>query len=219
MGEQLLQPFSRLVSTSRRLRIALEDSDAGPRIGGKPPEGIVPATVLPATRYFLTIPLGNDGAMELSLFVSIDWDDQTCTEATNRSNLWNNVSRLQAPDSPLMQCVIHQPAARSRAGSLASDLTGRSLIIEPEAPDVVVEPGGELLLCSKIGGRPYFYYGTVAYIEALNRLFEQGFCLFLQYTEGGYERGQPFMSPFGEYTFHLLGKETAEGIVWRYGWG
>jgi hypothetical protein len=27
------------------------------------------------------------------------------------------------------------------------------------------------------------------------------------------------LSPFGEYTFHLLGKETPEGIIWRYGWG
>jgi hypothetical protein len=93
------------------------------------------------------------------------------------------------------------------------------LILEPEAKDIVVEPGGELLLGSKIGGRPYFYYGTLSYIEELNRLFEQGFCLLLQYTEGGYERGVPFLSPFGEYTFHLLARETNDGIAWCYGWG
>jgi hypothetical protein len=157
--------------------------------------------------------------MDLSLFTGIDWNDQTCYEPHNSNNLWNNVSRLQAPDSPLVQCVIHAPAPRSQDSDLKSDLTGRSLTIDSEMLDVEVAPGGELLLGSKIGGRPYFYSHKPSYMEDLNRLFEQGFCLFFQYTEGGYERGQPFLSPFGEYTFHLLGKEIPEGIIWRYGWG
>jgi len=218
MATGLLQPFSHLVTTSRRVRINLEDSDTGPRIGGNPPNEVFPVVRLPETRYFVTLPLVHS-ALELSLFTGIDWDDRTCYEANNQNNLWNNVSRLQAPDSPLIQCILHPRAPRSQDSEMRSELTGRSLTIESEAPDVVVEPGGELLLGSKIGGRPYFYYYTVSYIQELNRLFEQGFCLFFQYTEGGYERGQPFSSPFGEYTFHLLGKETAEGITWRYGWG
>ena len=211
----LLQPYSHLVATSRRVSICMGDSDIGPRIGGSPPRGAVPALALPATRYFVTLPLGNDGTMELSIFTSIDSD----TEMTNPNNLWNNCSRLQETDSPLIQCVIHPRATRSQDSVLNSELPGRSLAIEPETPDIVVEPGGELLLGSKIGGRPYFYYYTLAYMDALNRLFDEGFCLFFQYTEGGYERGQPYLSPFNDYTFHLLGKETAEGIIWRYGWG
>jgi hypothetical protein len=219
MATGLLQPFSHLVETSRRVRINLEDSETGPRIGGNPPVGVVPAVTLPEALYFVTLPLGDDGAMELSLFTCIDWDDQTCYESNNPNNLWRNVSRLQALDSPLIQCIIHPRAPRSQDSELKSELTGRSLTIESETPDIVVEPGGELLLGSKLGGRPYFYYYNLSYMDALNRLFEQGFCLFFQYTEGGYERGQRFSSPFGEYTFHLLSKETAEGIVWRYGWG
>jgi len=204
----LLQPYSHLVATSRRVRISLEDSDIGPRIGGNRPKGVAPALALPVTRYFVTLPLGDDGVRELSIFTSIDWD----TEMTNPHNLWNNCSRWQETDSPLIQCIIHPRAPRSQDSGLKSELPGRSLTIEPETTDIVVEPGGELLLGSKIGGRPYFYYYTLAYMDALNRLFDDGFCLFFQYTEGGYERGQPFLSPFDDYTFHLLGKETADGI-------
>jgi hypothetical protein len=211
----LLQPYSHLVATSRRVRIRLDDSDTGPRIGGNPPKGVAPALALPATRYFVTLPLGNDAAIELSNFTCIDWD----TEMTSPNNLWKNYSRLQETDSPLIQCIIHPRAARSQDSDLKSELPARSLTIEPEAPDIVVEPGGELLLGSKIGGRPYFYYHSLAYMDAVNQLLNEGFCLFFQYTEGGYERGQPFLSPFVDYTFHLFGKETTEGITWRYGWG
>jgi hypothetical protein len=157
--------------------------------------------------------------MELSVFTGIDWDAKTCTQPGNPINLWNNVSRLHPAGSSLVQCIIHRPASRSMDPELKSDLPGRSLTIDPDAPDEVVEPGGELLLGSKIGGRPYFYHNTPSYMDSVNQLFAQGFCLFFQYTEGGYERGQPWLSPFGDYTFHLFGKETAQGVTWRYGWG
>ncbi len=176
----LLQPFKHLVTTSRRITIRQDDSADESRIGGNAPDSVVPPFVNSSTQYFTTIALGNT-ARELSLFVSIDWDEHTRSESAD--NLWNNVS-------------IHE-----------------------ETPDIVVEPGGELLLPSKIGGRPYYYYGTLSYIESLDRLFDQGFILFLQFTWGGYERTAPFVWPFGEYTFHLLAKETAEEIIWCYGWG
>lgn len=214
---RLLQPFERLVSTSRRIIVSREDADTGSRIGGNAPEGVVPALVNTATRYFLTLALDDSSGQELSLFVSIDWDDRKC--AGSSDNLWNNVSKLKTTDCPLVQCVVHPRTSRSRSSHLRSDLIGRTLVIEEERPDILVEPGGELLLGSKLGGRPYYYYGTLSYIKSLDDLFEQGFCLLLQYTEGGYEPGCPFLSPFGEYTFHLLAKETADGIVWRYGWG
>ena len=215
----LLQPFQDLVTTSRRIIIRREDSDIGSRIGGNAPEGVVPPFQNSATRYFATIALGDKNAQELSVFVSIDWNNQTCHESSNPNNLWNNVSKLKTAACPLVQFVVHPQKPRSNSKNLASELGGRALLIEEEALDVLVEPGGELLLPSKIGGRPYYYYGTPSYIESLDQLFEQGFCLLLQYTEGGYERGQPFLSPFCEYTFHLLAKETPEGINWRYGWG
>jgi hypothetical protein len=133
--------------------------------------------------------------------------------------LYKNVSKLQPPESRIVQCVVHSPAPRSCSADLRSDLAGRALVIEPESPDIQVEPGGELLLGSKVGGRPYYYYGTVSYIESIKGLFEQGYCLLLQYTEGGYPERGHCNSPFDQYTFHLLARETSEGVIWRYGWG
>jgi len=91
--------------------------------------------------------------------------------------------------------------------------------IQTEVPDIIVQPGGELILPNKIGGRPYFYHWRQSYMDYVAELFDQGFVLFLQMTWGGYEPTVPFLWPFDEYTFHLLAKETADGIIWRYGWG
>ncbi len=179
------QSLDQLTKTSRRITICQEDSDTGPRIGGNPSEGIEPSFVGPATRYFLTVPFGDSSTQEVSLFVSIDWDDKTCYEPANQSSLWNTVSKLRDIDCLLVQCVVHQNARRSSSARLTSDLGGRALLIEDERPDIVAEPGGELLLPSKIGGRPYYYYGTPSYIQSVERLFEEGFCLFLQMTLPG----------------------------------
>jgi len=208
----VLQPFQHLVTNSRRIVISTQDSQTGSRIGGDAPEGVRPEVVTSATRYLLTLALNE--AREVSVFHSIDLDDET-----NPNNLYKNVSKLQPTESRVVQCVVHSPAARSSSTDLRSDLIGRALAIEPESPDILVEPGGDLLLGSKIGGRPYYFYGTLSYIESLKRLFEQGFCLVLQYTDGGYPERGYFNSPFDEYTFHLLAKDTPQGIVWRYGWG
>jgi hypothetical protein len=208
----VLEPFRHLVTSSRRIQISAEDSQTGSRIGGNAPEGVRPETETSATRYLLTLALNE--VTEVSLFHSIELDD-----GTNPNYLYKNVSKLQPPESRIVQCVVHSSAARSSSTDLRSDLIGRALVIEPESPDIVVEPGGELLLGSKVGGRPYYFYGTLSYIESLNRLFEQGFSLVMQYTDGGYPERGYFNSPFDEYTFHLLAKDTSQGIVWRYGWG
>jgi hypothetical protein len=213
----LLEPFKNLVTTSRRIIISREDSGVGSRIGGSAPEGVAPPFINSSTQYFATVAFDDSTSQELSLFVSIDWDDRTCSQSAD--SLWKNVSKLKTSDCPLVQSVVHPSAMRSSSTRLASELPGRALSIEEETTDIVVEPGGELLLPSKIGGRPYFYYGTLSYIESVQHLLDQGFILFLQFTWGGYERTVPFVWPFGEYTFHLLAKETSRGIIWYYGWG
>src|SRR6266567_637965 len=137
----LLQPFKHLVTRSRRITIRGDDSDTGSRIGGKAPEGVIPPFVNSATRYFLTLALDDNNSQELSVFVSIDWDDQTCGESSNPNNLRNNVSKLKTTDCSLVQCVLHPGTPRSNSTQLASDLSPRALLIEEETPDVLVEPG------------------------------------------------------------------------------
>src|SRR5215472_4829074 len=205
----VLQPFQHLVTNSRRIVISTQDSQTGSRIGGDAPEGVRPEVVTSATQYLLTLALNE--VREVSLFHSIDFDDPS-----NANNLYKNVSKLQPTESRIVQCVVHSPAGRSSSAELRSDLIGRALVIEPESADVQVEPGGELLLGSKVGGRPYYFYGTTSYIESLTSLFEQGYCLVLQYTDGGYPERGHFHSPFDQYTFHLLARGTSDGVVWRY---
>src|SRR5689334_21668030 len=120
----LLQPFQHLVTNSRRIVISTEDSRTGSRIGGNAPEGVGPEVVTSATRYLLTLAL--DAAREVSVFHSIDLDDET-----SPNYLYKNVSKLQPPESRIVQCVVHSPAPRSSTAELRSDLIGRALVIEP----------------------------------------------------------------------------------------
>lgn len=214
-----LRDIKHLLSSSRRIRIGRTNSETGARVGGFAPDGIVPPYRNVATRYFATVQLDDKGEREVSLFVSVDWDDQTCYDPANQNSLWNTVSKLRATDCPLVQCVIHRTARRSRSNHLGADFSGRALLIEGERPDIVVEPGGELLLPSKMGGRPYYYYGTPSYIQSMDRAIEEGFFLFLQLTLPGVKESPPGRWPFGDYSFHLLAKESKSGIIWRYGWG
>jgi len=208
----MLNHYENLVHESRAIVIAKEDTQEGPRIGGNAPEGVRPTRVYESTRYFVTLPLDDYGSQEVSLFTSLDYGDR----AESRS-IYRNVSSVFELED-FVQIAVHSKSKRSGSKLLASELPGRVLEIKPATPDVVV-PSGELLRPNKLGGKPYFYSGTQSYIDDLNRLFNQGFFLFLQLTWGGYERTVPFMWPFDQYSFHLLAKETSGGISLRYGWG
>jgi len=152
-------------------------------------------------------------SQEVSVFTSLDYD-----EGPKERSLYRNVSKVFSAED-FVQIIPHPKSRRSDSLSLVSELPGRALEIKSAVPDVVVEPGDELILPNKMGGKPYFYYGTRSYIDSINSLFDQGFILFLQLTWGGYEKGVPSLWPFDEYTFHLLAKQTREGVIWRYGWG
>jgi len=58
-----------------------------------------------------------------------------------------------------------------------------------------------LLLPSKIGGKPYFYYFAPEYIQAVNQLFAEGFMLFAQMTWAGSAEMPAGPWPFDEYSF------------------
>jgi hypothetical protein len=185
---------------------------SGPRIGGTAPEAVFPPSVTPITRYFLTVWLDPAHGQEISIFLDLD------SEEASPHGIYRNVSKLYSSETHV-QVVAHPRSVRSRSKNLASELNGHALQIGSPSPDVLVEPGGQLLLPSKMGGRPYFYYHSVGYMESLNRLFAEGYFLFLQMTWAG-TRGSPTGPwPFDEYTFHLLAKEAPSGITWRYGWG
>jgi hypothetical protein len=184
-----------------------------PRFGGNAPVGVSPPIVNSLTRYFATIVLDLEEKQELSLFTSMDYDEGSPT------SLWVNTEKIHTADCSLVQCVIHECASRSSSTSCASDLRGHALETEAEISDIVVEPKGPLLLPSKIGGRPYFYYGQPKYVAPINDLFSEGYILILQFTYPGPKEAPKGEWPFFDFTFHLFAKETSDGITWRYGWG
>jgi len=208
----LLDQYQRLAGNVRRVTVTTQDAPEGPRIGGSAPVGVLPTNVDSSTQYFATVWLDDLRTNEVSLYVSLEAD-----ELSARS-VYRNVSRLFSTND-FVQIVSHPKSRRSNSPSLASPLSGRALEIGDETPDVVVEPGDELPLPSKLGGSPYFYYYAPDYIGALNDLFRDGFALFLQMTWAGLKASPAGPWPFDEYTFHLLAKETPVGIDWRYGWG
>jgi hypothetical protein len=172
----------------------------------------VPPKISSLTQYFATVHLDAPGSQEVSMFVDLDAGE------LSPDSIYRNVSRLYGAEE-FVQFVVHPKSRRASSPYLASPLSGHAIQVEAEGPDIVVEPGGELLLPSKMGGRPYFYYYDTPYIDALNGLFERGFVLFLQMTWAGSKSSPTGPWPFDEYTFHLLAKEIPEGIIWRYGWG
>jgi hypothetical protein len=208
----MLSHYQHLVDNVRQIAILPQNVAVGPRIGGNAPEGIAPTKISNLTQYFATVRLDESAAQEVSIFVSLDDKDMSA------NNIYRNVSKLYSSEE-FVQIVVHPMSRRSNSSCLASPLSGQALQIEAVRPDIVVAPGGELLLPSKLGGRPYFYYFDTGYIEALNQLFVEGFVLFLQMTWPGPIASPIGPWPFDEYTFHLLAKETSEGIIWRYGWG
>lgn len=206
--------YRHLVHNACPISISPTDTIIGPRIGGLAPDGVVPPKIYSSTRYFVTMPVDESSTHEVSLFTSFDFHDDS-----NPHYLYRNIGRIFALED-FVQIVSHSRSQRGQSTDLASELPGRALEIRAQSPDILVEPGGELVLPNKIGGRPYFYYGTPSYIDAVNSLFADGFVLFLQLTWGGYERSVPFQWPFDKFTLHLLAKETEHGsIIWRYGWG
>jgi hypothetical protein len=211
---KILSDYERLVGTVRQITVSPQNVELGPRIGGKAPQGILPPRATPLTQYFATLRLQESLAaiQEVSIFLDLDFEEMS------PNSIYRNASRVHSTQE-FVQVVTHPMSRRSEFPHLASALSGHALCIQAERPDIVVEPGGELLLPSKIGGRPYFYCFATEYIEAVNQLLAEGFVLVSQMTWAGQAESPLGPWPFDEYTFHLLAKETPEEIIWRYGWG
>ncbi|HTR42477.1 MAG TPA: hypothetical protein VMH87_12760 [Pseudomonadales bacterium] len=208
-----LKHYHSLVHKCQPITIRENDLVMGSRIGGNAPEGITPPIINPFTRYFATIALDKTGEQELSLFLSIDYDENS------QADLWRNLKTTHTQDSSLVQFLIHPRSRRSSSTYLVSELSGHKLEIRDVIDDIPGEPNGALVLFNKIGGRPYFYYDDPKYIASINNLFAEGFIYLLQLTCPSAKEAPKGRWPFSDYTFHLLAKETADGIVWRYGWG
>jgi len=202
----LLELSRSLVHSCCPIRIGVDNSEGGNRIGGTPPSGVKPAVVKPWTRYFLTLAL-EDEREELSIFLA----------AQNPSEILTNRFRLMKQDSQFLQLVFHPPACRANQAEFASDLSAHHLVIESEIPDLISEPGA---VDHKIGGLPYYHHDYVGQLgDDTNHALSSGYHHFLQFSFPGSEDGAMEGNwPFGEYVFHLFAKWQSTNWDFLYGW-
>lgn len=122
----------------------------GSRIGGTPPVGVFPPKTLPSTRYFATLEMGLNVAVEVSVFLSIDYSE------TSPANFVDNALMVHNRENPLIQVVAHRAGLRTTDETFRSEVNGLGLIIEPERPDPEDRSLNLLWNHHKIGGFPFF---------------------------------------------------------------
>lgn len=160
------------------LRIGDSDLGSGARIGGRPPEGVVPPVITPHTRYFATLPLDTNPELEVSLFTSIapSSDDDLC--------LSFHLNEVKAEDSPVVQFVYHPGSCRSQKDGLNAEYSAQSLVIGEET----TENFDDQYVGHRIGGTPFILRHAV--VECVANLLDEGFVHYVQFAyPGPYDAG------------------------------
>jgi hypothetical protein len=184
------------------------ESQEGPRLGGRAPEGVSPA--LKGARFFVTLPLTQSGDREFSVFISFDFDEMA--EASRK---------LQADGNGLIDVVVHDRSRRSDSDELLSELSAHPIGIGGESPDWIVADGGKIIESGhKIGGRPYFDQPRAAMLQAVDALTSQGFIQFVQigFPSGANDADVSGDWPFADGMFHLFARMNGEDLDWRCLW-
>ena len=194
------------------ITVGSDGGEYGARVGGLPPEGIVPLRETDTTRYFATLPLTADGEREVSIFLSFDFDQMA-----------NASRRLMGPADDLIELVVHEKRPRSTGRrDLISELSEHLLIIHDESPDWFIT-GGEKVVESghKIGGRPYVEQPRSSMMNELQAVMADGFRQFAQigFPSGQHDAAVAGDWPFADGIFHLLVKQdVGENLEWRWLW-
>ena len=190
---------------SRRLSVRGGDSTTGPRLGGRPPVGVVPKNK--GLSYLITLPWSEE--LEVSLFVDADADFIFSSAASVPSG------------PPHYELIRHEPRPRGESGAYDSELSEHPILIGD-----LVDDAGELDFDGvrqpysdhKIGGRPYFLQGEPELEDAVAALLADGFGHAIQL---GFP-GSPGVDvrgtwPFGDGLFHVLVREVrdGDGLEWR----
>ena len=185
-------------------RIATAESGGRGLIGGMPPAGIAPRHE--GLRYFLTIPLFKEPETMASVFLA---------HVFTLLDLSGQLHPLGAVD-----VVLHPPAERGTDESLLSELSPRTLRLEPEQPDDetdeegITSPYGD----HKLGGQPCLAWQTERLEKEIERLLSSGFSHILQtcFFPGGEDAVISGPWPLGERELHLFAKPPYTPDLWRW---
>jgi hypothetical protein len=190
------------------MRVGKGPSEQGARLGGRAPVDVAPRRQNALSSYFATVPLTLEPTLEVSLFLSLDFDSMA-----------DAAGRLLHKE--LIEPVIHQPTRRGTSDWLTSSLPEHPLIIMEQTEDWVVEGKERIILPGhKLGGRPYTIRKTQTLLAELQECNAQGFTQVLQldFPVGADDATVAGDWPFADGMFHLLGRPPFASGDWRWFW-
>jgi len=200
----------------RPIRILEQDAETGARIGGNPPDGIVPEEVFYCTEYFATLVIDGDQTREISIFNSFEMD-----VISDRSFLNNKYIVFPQERAAFIQFVIHDKSTREKKNSdLTSTLSSHALILEPEEPDADGWLDSNIYRGSKMGGYPLYWQNKQSIRGQGKALLDQGFTHLFQFAFPDDRDGKVSGNwPYGEYILHVFVDDPKKPKDIRYGWG
>lgn len=203
-----LAPKDPLKSVAFSLR-AQAEGDGG-RLGGRPPDGIVPAQPRTNTVYLATVRISRFPDLEASIFL---------TEREENELLKTGGRLYQGRDLGPIQVTLHGPTSRGTGIGLRSTLSERAIVLGDEQDDWYT--GGQAGVVQgrhKIGGRPAIFKEWDLE-ERAGELLSNGYMQVLQLDFPG--DGDDVVGgdwPFGDGMFHLLGREPFGEADWACFW-
>jgi len=184
-------------------------SDAGSRLGGFPPVGVTPRHITPSTRYFCTIRIDEEPVLEVSIFISFDFD-----------RMADNAGIIQT-EGELFEVITHGESVRAQNSAFKSELTPHPILPRTMCDDYVVDDEGSRFVRSnhKLGGYPFIQDTSDGLPEAVGKAYEEAYFQVLQIDFPGSDDGNIDGDwPFAGGIFHLLGREPLEECSWRCFW-
>jgi len=200
---RLCCPLDRSLSRPLRIGASQEDSENGPRLGGRPPKGLDLSLLSPDAKYVLTVPVCEDPALDLSVFVNCAF--RTFVGAMNNG----------AQSDDRVRLLLHAPTPRGTALDHGSRLSEHPIYIGEPEQDLTSNDDGGFMFHSghKLGGRPY----CIQELEFpdLARLEKEGFLQLLQVdfpAESDVRGSWPFMDGL----FNVFGRTPFAGtdLLW-----
>lgn len=190
----------------RRITIGSGDGQTGPRLGGRPPDGLTHPSMTGDCRYFLTVPVCDAPSLELSVFINRRFDVLIRTSGD-----------LCRDERVLLLC--HPVSQRAVSSPFASELSEHPLVLGPEADDWFVEEGEEVVYSDhKLGGRPYTIHDPPEYIEGTRDASVLGMHHFLQFAFPGPTEQVEGSWPWGDGLFHVFWRGQLHAAEWAAFW-
>ena len=184
------------------------DSHSGSRLGGLPPLGITPGHVTPLTSYFFTIRIADEPGLEVSVFLSLDFDRMA------------DGAGIIHTSGELFEVVTHGRSVRTAVSALISELTPHPLQHGIPCKDVIDDDDTQIVRPHhKLGGYPSIQETGEGLPAAVAQAYEHGFFQVLQIDFPGSGDGDVDGDwPFAGGTFHLLGSEPLDRCTWLGFW-